>query len=186
MNYLNIHDYKNSGYIYIASYDGHPNTLKIGLTKNCPVKRIKSMNDSTYTIGTFHLVESYRTANVHDVEKLIHEALADKKLRKEFFSVSIDEAKSVISSFIMLEDFSQSDALVENCIHLIDYNAAKSGIPTVKELAVIEYKKAKFYILSPERMKDLLDAESRANMHLDALRRVASGELSADDLINLD
>lgn len=52
--------------------------------------------------------------------------------------------------------------------------------------AITRYGDIVAYVVSPSRMDDLLRAESRANMHLDALRRVASGELSAEDLINLD
>lgn len=52
--------------------------------------------------------------------------------------------------------------------------------------AITKYGDIVAYVLSPERMKELLDAESKAKMHLDALRKVANGELSADDLINLD
>lgn len=158
MNYININDYKNSGYIYIATYDWHPNTLKIGLTKGCPIKRIKVMNDSTYTIGTFHLVDSYRTANVHDVERIIHKSLDDKRLCKEFFNVSIDDARKIILDSIMTEDFSESKSLVKNCIHLIDYRDGVN-IPRDGQMAIVEYNKVKFYVLSTDRMAALLHAE---------------------------
>lgn len=52
--------------------------------------------------------------------------------------------------------------------------------------AIVRYSDVVGFVVEPERMRQLIEAESRANMHLDALRKVASGELCADDLINLD
>lgn len=152
---------KSSGYIYVASYDGYPNALKIGLTRICPIKRVESMNINSLTIGTFTLSASYRTANVHDIEREIHLALSESRICKEFFSVDIDTAKRTIESLILSEDFSESGSLTKKCVHLIDFDKNETQLGGVDSYSVVVDNRVDFYVLSKGRMKELLEAENK-------------------------
>ena len=78
--------------------------------------------------------------------------------------------------------------LVLDIPHVSISSLQKSTKPMIENdvVCVLKNYTPAFYSVSPDRMKELLDSESKAKMHLDALRKVANGELSADDLINLD
>ncbi|MEG1233577.1 MAG: hypothetical protein RSE18_07050 [Acinetobacter sp.] len=78
--------------------------------------------------------------------------------------------------------------LVLDIPHVSISSLQKSTKPMIENdvVCVLKNYTPAFYTVSPEKMMKLIDAESRAAMHLDALRKVASGELSAEDLINLD
>ncbi|KAF1026218.1 MAG: hypothetical protein GAK29_01480 [Acinetobacter bereziniae] len=52
--------------------------------------------------------------------------------------------------------------------------------------AIVRYSDVVGFVVEPERMKQLIDAETKSLNYLDALRKVASGQLCGDDLINLD
>lgn len=152
---------KPSGFIYIASYDGYPNALKIGFTKGCPIGRVKQMNDCTYTMGTFTLITSYRTANVKEVESTVHEKLTKKHMRKEFFNVSVDEAKAVIESSILPDDMSHIKSLVKDCVYVSDFDRSKVNLLISGAVAVVDGSRVDFYALSERRMEESLYAEEQ-------------------------
>lgn len=152
---------KKSGFVYIAKYSGSKNALKIGFTKGCPHKRIKQMNDCTYTMGTFTLIASYRTANVKEVESTVHEKLTKKHMRKEFFNVSVDEAKAVIESSILPDDMSHIKSLVKDCVYVSDFDRSKVNLLISGAVAVVDGSRVDFYALSERRMEELLAAEEQ-------------------------
>ena len=73
---------------------------KIGFTKNKPSDRVKQINSATGVALDFVVEWAFPCINAHDVEKQVHKYLQDNGFRvnnnKEFFNVSVEEAKAVV------------------------------------------------------------------------------------------
>lgn len=89
------------GYIYILSNKAFPNLLKIGFTYRTVNERIKELSSATGIPYKFKLVHSVETFSPDKKERMIHESLAKYRIKnkgkdKEFFEVTINEAKKVV------------------------------------------------------------------------------------------
>ena len=88
-------------WIYILSNPTLPNMLKIGFTKNRPAERVKQINAGTGVPLDFKVEWVFACFNAHDLEKEIHKYLQTMGLRvnkrKEFFYITLDKAKEVIT-----------------------------------------------------------------------------------------
>jgi len=77
-----------------------PGLCKIGFTKNKPSERVKQINSGTGVAMDFVVEWAFPCFNAHDVEKQVHKYLEDSGFRvnknKEFFNVSVNEAKAVV------------------------------------------------------------------------------------------
>lgn len=51
--------------------------------------------------------------------------------------------------------------------------------------AIVRYSDVVAFVVSPTRMRELLDKETQANQYLSELEMIASGGLHPSDLINL-
>ena len=75
--------------------------LKIGFTKNRPAERVKQINAGTGVPLDFKVEWAFACFNAHDLEKEIHTYLQAMGLRvnkrKEFFYITLDKAKEVIT-----------------------------------------------------------------------------------------
>ena len=87
-------------WIYVLSNELMPGIVKIGFTKNKPSKRVKQINSATGVAMDFKVEWAFPCFNAHDLEKEIHHYLQEEGFRvnnrKEFFTLTIEEAKSVI------------------------------------------------------------------------------------------
>jgi hypothetical protein len=85
-------------YVYVLANPSMPEMLKIGYTKNDPEERAVQLSKSTGVPIPFDVVYSYGCFNGERVEKEVHKKLKQKRVRgeREFFYVSLDEAKQVI------------------------------------------------------------------------------------------
>jgi hypothetical protein len=89
-----------SQWVYVLTNPTMPGLCKIGFTKNKPSERVKQINSGTGVAMDFVVEWAFPCFNAHDVEKQVHKYLEDSGFRvnknKEFFNVSVNEAKAVV------------------------------------------------------------------------------------------
>lgn len=87
-------------WVYVLTNPTMPGLCKIGFTKNKPSERVKQINAATGVALDFVVEWAFPCFNAHDVEKQVHHYLEENGLRvnkhKEFFNVTVDQAKSVV------------------------------------------------------------------------------------------
>lgn len=90
---------KGREFVYILSNPALPGLLKIGYTSKKPNIRIKEVSSSTGVPVPFKLEFVYRTVNGQALEKAVHKYLEGYRVnnKKEFFQVSINTARQVIT-----------------------------------------------------------------------------------------
>lgn len=88
----------NKQYVYVLTNETMPGLCKIGFTKNIPDKRAKQINAATGVAQDFLVEYAYPCYNGHDLEQEVHGYLDSYRVNKnrEFFRVTVDEAKAVI------------------------------------------------------------------------------------------
>ena len=93
---------KNSGYVYLAINSSMPNLIKIGKTKKHPTERMEELSSFTGISTPFHLAYYQQCSDMNDVEKRIHKALENKRVKdnREFFSVSLFKAATTLDAII--------------------------------------------------------------------------------------
>lgn len=90
---------KPEGYIYIASNQGMPGIIKIGMTYKPPAKRLAEL----YTTGVpypFVLKYQCRVPDRHAAERYLHDFYNEKRVNnnREFFAVSANDAAKITHS----------------------------------------------------------------------------------------
>ena len=85
-------------FVYILSNSTMPGLCKIGYTKNDPGKRAKQINAATGVALDFNVEWAFPCYNGFDLEQEVHSYLEQFRVNKnrEFFQISVEEAKSVI------------------------------------------------------------------------------------------
>lgn len=87
-------------WVYVLTNPTMPGLCKVGFTKNTPKERVKQINAGTGVALDFVVEWAFPCFNAHDVEKQVHRYLEDNGFRvnksKEFFNVTVDEAKAVV------------------------------------------------------------------------------------------
>lgn len=85
-------------WVYIFSNPDHPH-YKIGYTKNSPEERAKQVSSSTGVPRPYKVEWAYKCFNGEIVERMVHKELSYCRVnsRKEFFHISLEEAKKVIT-----------------------------------------------------------------------------------------
>lgn len=90
----------NCQWVYILSNPLDTTVHKIGFTKEKPSKRLKQINAGTGIYEDLILEWAFPCFNAHDLEKEIHKYLQNGGLRvknnKEFFYISLEQAKAVV------------------------------------------------------------------------------------------
>lgn len=84
------------GYIYIASNQGMPGIIKIGMTYKPPAKRLAEL----YTTGVpypFVLEYQCRVPDRHAAERFLHDYFSEIRIsnNREFFAVSANDAAKI-------------------------------------------------------------------------------------------
>jgi len=87
-------------WVYVLTNTKMHGLCKIGFTKNKPSERVKQINSATGVAQDFVVEWALPCFNAHDVEKQVHKYLQDNCFRvnnkKEFFNISVEEAKAVV------------------------------------------------------------------------------------------
>ena len=95
--------YANKGegdqWVYILSNPTTPGLLKIGYTKNLPEERAKQISAATGVALPYKVEWAYKCFNGETVEREVHHKLKAQRVNnnKEFFQISLEEAKEVIN-----------------------------------------------------------------------------------------
>ena len=86
-------------WVYILSNPTQPNLYKIGYTKNTPDERAKQISNATGVALPYKVEWAYQCFNGEMVEREVHHKLKAQRINnsKEFFQISLEEAKEVIN-----------------------------------------------------------------------------------------
>lgn len=86
-------------WVYILSNPTSPGLLKIGYTKQTPEERCKQISSATGVALPYKVEWAYKCFNGETVERQVHHKLKAYRVNnnKEFFQISLDEAKKVIN-----------------------------------------------------------------------------------------
>ncbi len=90
---------KGDQWVYILSNPTQPGLLKIGYTKNLPEKRAKQISSATGVALPYKVEWAYQCFNGEMVEREVHHKLKAQRINssKEFFQISLEEAKEIIN-----------------------------------------------------------------------------------------
>jgi len=102
--------------VYILTNEAMPGLIKIGRTNGEVVERVRQL-DTTPTPLPFECFYAAEVSDANKVEKAIHEAFGDHRVRKnrEFFKLSPDKPKAIIELLCLknvtpgVEIFSEPD-----------------------------------------------------------------------------
>ncbi len=102
------------GIVYIVINEAMPGLCKIGITENDVEFRIRQL-DTTSVPLPFEVYYAARVADIQRVERLLHDAFLDMRVRKsrEFFRVSPERVKSALL-LATISDVTPKNELVEN------------------------------------------------------------------------
>ncbi len=97
-----IADEEGAGWIYLLSTREMPDLLKIGMTTRSVEERLREINGATGVAFPFGVRRCWRTRDPAYTEQLVHEALAEHRLRadREFFRASFREAAEIIDDVL--------------------------------------------------------------------------------------
>lgn len=149
--------------VYVLINEAMPGYVKIGLTNGSLEERIRSL-DTTSVPLPFECFYAARVKNAKEVEKLLHDAFLDHRIRsnREFFEVSPEQVVSAIKlaeieNVTPKKDFVESEedqkALNQAREKRSAFNFGMVGIPIGAEIYFIndENIKAKVIKLSGKR-----------------------------------
>ena len=86
-------------WVYILSNPTSPGLLKIGYTKKLPEERAKQISAATGVAMPYKVEWAYQCFNGETVEREVHHKLKPFRVNnnKEFFQISLEEAKETIN-----------------------------------------------------------------------------------------
>jgi len=86
-------------WVYVLSNPTTPGLLKIGYTKKLPEERAKQISAATGVALPYKVEWAYKCFNGETVEREVHHKLKSQRVNnsKEFFQISLEEAKEVIN-----------------------------------------------------------------------------------------
>jgi len=86
-------------WVYILSNPTQPGLLKIGYTKKLPEERAKQISSATGVALPYKVEWAYQCFNGEMVEREVHHKLKAQRVNnsKEFFQISLEEAKETIN-----------------------------------------------------------------------------------------
>jgi len=98
---LGLYSDKGEGdqWVYVLSNPSSPGLLKIGYTKQTPEERAKQISSATGVALPYKVEWAYKCFNGETVEREVHHKLKSQRVNnnKEFFQISLEEAKEVIN-----------------------------------------------------------------------------------------
>jgi hypothetical protein len=92
-------DYDN--WVYILSNHAMPGYIKIGFTKLSPEERAIQLSNTTSLPLPFKVEWAFHCYNGEQLEKEVHRHLESSRItgNREFFDLTVDEAKEIITKF---------------------------------------------------------------------------------------
>lgn len=114
------------GYLYVLSNEFSPGLLKIGFT----TKSVEERASELYTTGVptrFTIDYKIKITDPNFWESKVHKALADKKINKEWFKLSLEDAIKVINAVVGSEPIFAAEISEVNDIEKLVHDAAEGG-----------------------------------------------------------
>lgn len=90
------------GFIYVLSTRERPDLLKVGFTNRPVDQRVAEINQATGVLVPFGARKAWKVRNARSVERLVHAALADYRVRadREFFQLDGRDAMGIINTVV--------------------------------------------------------------------------------------
>lgn len=92
-------------YLYIISCKNQK-PVKLGLSKN-PLKRLKQLQTGSPNIYRIYYQEEIDDSCVFKAEKAIHAILGHKRLKGEWFDISVEDAIAEVKFSVISNDYSK-------------------------------------------------------------------------------
>ncbi|MDQ2179131.1 GIY-YIG nuclease family protein [Marinifilum sp. D714] len=86
----------NSGFVYFLKYETQNSPIKIGRAKNIQTRITQLQTSLPYDLETIGYIE---TDNYFDLERKIHLEFEDRKLKREWFELTISEVTEIITKY---------------------------------------------------------------------------------------
>lgn len=97
----NVASYSSEiGYVYLLDNHRVPNIVKIGYTNRTPEERAAELK-GTGTPGTWQVKHHWKIPNAYLWEQRIHRELQIFRLEREFFELSVGDAKKFIHEYLL-------------------------------------------------------------------------------------
>ena len=101
---ITIYSNRNKEYdswVYVLSNPTLPNMLTIGYTRNHPEERAQQISSSTGVALPYKVEFAFHCFNGFDLEQQVHRKLKSYRVNnnREFFQISLEEAKKIIEKF---------------------------------------------------------------------------------------
>ena len=102
------------GIVYVLTNPAMPDLVKIGHTSQSIEKRMRDLDDTGVPVP-FECVAAWEFENAAKIEKTLHRAFADRRVRKtrEFFEVSPDHPIAILEEFGAKDVTPQEDVVGE-------------------------------------------------------------------------
>ena len=96
----NINIGEGDSWVYVMSNESMPGNLKIGFTRANPIERAKQLSSSTGVATPFNVEYSFQCFNAEMLEGELHKFFEEYRVsnNREFFRLSIDEAKKAVEN----------------------------------------------------------------------------------------
>lgn len=115
---LRIREEADAGWIYLLSIRQSKTVLKIGMTTRTVEQRVNEINSATGVVVPFGVRRCWRVRNPGQVEKLVHDALSEFRIRddREFFEAEFTQIVTIIQRTIVDSGFEirTLNALIES------------------------------------------------------------------------
>ena len=148
------------GFCYVLSHVRMPNIVKIGATRQHPLRRVKELSSPTGVPGEYQLSYYHAFSDAFVAESLAHDHFQTRRIdeSREFFEVPVAEAVA------FLETVGSSTAYrdrVETWDDGIESNPIKGGTyqPPVEE---VKTPFAELFLSFPDRGDGVLNEEEQA------------------------
>ena len=88
-------------WLYVLTNPTMPGYVKIGFTDGTPEKRAEQLSKSTGVALPFDVAWAFHCYNAEQLEKEVHRHLDGQRIagNREFFDISVNEAKDIINKF---------------------------------------------------------------------------------------
>jgi hypothetical protein len=105
-------EYSQKGYVYLLASQSY-NALKVGYTYKNPQERASQLSNLTGVPNPLNVVYYVNTSNPEIIENSVKIALKKKSFGKEFFTVPVYEAVSIIVEKIQKTNNEEIDIIIE-------------------------------------------------------------------------
>jgi len=169
------------GYVYILKND-HLDYVKIGKTTRNPEVRANELSNTSVP-GEFNVIFSVFVEDCDDIEKRVHEDLADHRVdkRREFFKISPKIAKAVLLQYVTDGSFIDIEEDLERNSQLETKNTLNYVSEGIKNIVPMLAKGA-----------EELAKEFKDNNNIDIFQRTIPGQyrlyltLDDEDIENIE